>query len=48
MPQVMPLYERAAKPPRRYDAPARTGAYYLSQEPLAFWGRGTSPLLTRD
>lgn len=47
MPQVMPLYERAAKPPRRYDAPARTGAYYLSQDPLAFWGLGTSPLLTR-
>lgn len=47
MPQVMPLYERAAKPSRRYDAPARTGAYYLSQDPLAFWGLGTSPLLTR-
>ena len=47
MPQVMPLYERAAKPPRRYDAPARTGSYYLTQEPLAFWGLGTSPLLTR-
>jgi predicted Zn-dependent protease len=48
MPQVMPLYERAAKPSRRYDAPARTGSYYLTQEPLAFWGRGSSPLLTRD
>ena len=47
MPQVLPLYERAAKPPRRYDAPARTGSYYLTQEPLAFWGLGTSPLLTR-
>ena len=38
LPQVMPLYERAAKPDRRYDAPKKTGAAHLSQEPLAYWG----------
>ncbi len=38
LPQVMPLYERAAKPERRYDAPKKTGAAHLSQEPLAYWG----------
>lgn len=48
MPQVLPLYERAPKPERRYDAPRKTGAHHLTMEPLAYWGRGEVPLLTRD
>ena len=48
MPQVMPIYDRAPKPSNRYDAPSRRGVHYLSQDPLAFWGRGHSPLLTRE
>jgi predicted Zn-dependent protease len=39
LPKVMPLYERAPKPELRYDAPRKTGAAHLTQEPLAYWGR---------
>lgn len=39
--RVMPLYERAAKPDVRYDAPAKTGAYLGQPLPLGLWGRGT-------
>lgn len=41
--KVLPLYERAAKPDVRYDAPAKTGHSYLEgTDPLhlALWGRG--------
>ena len=41
LPQVMPLYERAPKPDQRFDAGRKTGAAYLTMEPLAFWGLGT-------
>ncbi|MES2090804.1 MAG: M48 family metallopeptidase [Pseudomonadota bacterium] len=39
--KVMPLYQRAAKPPQRFDAPREVGAaYFMSMEPLAYWGQG--------
>ena len=49
LPKVMPLYDRAGKPPQRFDQPLRFGQdYYGQMEPLAYWGRGsgTGPLLT--
>ena len=40
LPKVVPLFDRADKPPRRFDQPLRFGqAYYDTLEPLAFWGR---------
>ena len=40
LPKVVPLFDRADKPPRRFDQPLRFGqAYYETLEPLAFWGR---------
>lgn len=47
--KVLPLYERAAKPDVRYDAPAKTGHSYLEgADPLrlALWGRGPVSLGT--
>lgn len=47
--KVLPLYERAAKPDVRYDAPAKTGHSYLEgADPLrlALWGRGSVSLGT--
>ncbi|WP_298012764.1 M48 family metallopeptidase [uncultured Aquabacterium sp.] len=41
LPRVMPLFERAAKPPRRFDAPLRTGALDpMEALQLGYWGRG--------
>ena len=39
LPKVMPLYERSAKPPQRFDAPRKTGQ---ADQPdaLAYWGVG--------
>lgn len=42
LPKVLPLYDRAPKPEQRFDGPRKTGAAYLSQEPLAYWGLGTA------
>ncbi|MEK8086282.1 M48 family metallopeptidase [Aquabacterium sp. A3] len=40
LPKVVPLFDRADKPPRRFDQPLRFGqAYYDTLEPLAYWGR---------
>ncbi|HEX5355798.1 MAG TPA: M48 family metallopeptidase [Aquabacterium sp.] len=37
--KVLPVYERAAKPVQRFDAPRKTGAAYLDDAPaLAYWG----------
>ena len=41
LPRVMPLFERAAKPVRRFDAPLRTGGLDpMEALQLGFWGRG--------
>ena len=45
LPRVLPLYDRAGKPPQRFDTPRQTGALpYLHVEPLAYslayWGVG--------
>ncbi len=40
LPKVMPLYERAPKPERRWDAPARSGLNAIDPLELAYWGRG--------
>ena len=40
LPKVMPLFERAPKPERRWDAPARSGLNRVDPLELAYWGRG--------
>ena len=43
LPKVMPLYDKAGKPPQRFDQPLRFGqSYYERFEPLAYWGVGAA------
>lgn len=42
LPKVMPLYQRAAKPPQRFDAPRKTGQAD-APDALAYWGVGSAP-----
>jgi predicted Zn-dependent protease len=47
LPKVMPLYDRAPKPEKRWDSPLQQGAVGAAEpDPLylAFWGRGTVQL----
>ncbi len=39
LPRVMPLFDRAERPPRRFDAPLRMGSGTDDMQ-FAFWGRG--------
>ena len=41
--KVQPLFERAPKPPQRWDAPSRTGGLQ-GGEVLAYWGAGPARL----
>lgn len=47
LPKVMPLYERAPKPERRWDAPSRSGLNEADPLELGFWGRGVEALARR-
>ena len=40
LPKVMPLYDRAPKPDKRWDSPLQQGAAEADPLYLAFWGRG--------
>ncbi|MGE5452981.1 MAG: M48 family metallopeptidase [Acidobacteriota bacterium] len=43
LPKVLPLYDRAAKPTQRFDAPKKTGEAYNNPDPyrhLIYWGVG--------
>lgn len=40
LPRVMPIFDRAPKPPQRWDAPSRSGLNTQDPLQLAFWGRG--------
>ncbi|HET8871715.1 MAG TPA: M48 family metallopeptidase [Aquabacterium sp.] len=45
LPKVMPLYDRAPKPPQRFDVPKKTGEAYNNSDPyrhLIYWGRADS------
>jgi predicted Zn-dependent protease len=43
--KVVPLYDRAGKPPQRFDAPQRNGANHVGlDQVLAFWGAGPARL----
>ncbi len=43
--KVVPLYDRAGKPPQRFDAPQRNGANHVGMDQaLAFWGAGPARL----
>jgi predicted Zn-dependent protease len=45
LPKVVPLYDRAGKPPQRFDAPQRRGATQMGMgQALAFWGAGPAHL----
>lgn len=44
LPKVLPLYQRAPKPPQRWDGPARTGMAPADPLPWAYWGRGAVSL----
>jgi predicted Zn-dependent protease len=43
LPKVLPLFERAPKPDRRWDVPNKTGSLGLG-DALAFWGKGAARL----
>jgi len=38
LPKVMPLFNKAAKPEQRFDAPRKLGEAHMGMEPLAYWG----------
>lgn len=40
LPKVMPLYDRAPKPAKRWDAPSRSGLNTHDPLALAYWGKG--------
>lgn len=42
LPKVMPMYQRAAKPPQRFDAPRKTGQAD-GPDALAYWGVASAP-----
>ncbi|RRS02426.1 M48 family peptidase [Aquabacterium soli] len=45
LPKVMPLFQRAGKPPQRFDAPRKTGQAD-GQDALAYWGVASAPQST--
>lgn len=42
LPKVLPLYQRSAKPPQRFDAPRKTGQAD-GRDALAYWGVASAP-----
>jgi predicted Zn-dependent protease len=48
LPKVLPLFERAPKPDRRWDAPSRTGSYGEGGLQWSHWGQGVVRLGSAD
>ena len=42
LPKVLPLYQRSAKPPQRFDAPRKTGQADW-RDALTYWGLASAP-----